>query len=289
MTTANTNISSKAMLVRLAISQWSSRKYDKKVSDKIARDYQATLDSGRYTKALLAAEAISKVSKIANEVRSYHYKNTLPWYDWGPRLLPAANYLPYTRKIQAYKTQFEAAVSDFCNNYQTYVDEARQRLNGLFNSSDYPTPSQINNYYTFSVSVDPLPDKEDFRVSLSSGEVNAIKADIEARTKEAQATAMKELWERLHNAVNNMVERLSDDKAIFRDSLIGNITELVDLLPRLNITEDVKLEAMRRQVEKRLCEYNPAELREDKGKRRKAAKAAKGILDDMAGYMGGTK
>ena len=283
------NLSNKAMLVRLAIRQWSVRKYDRNVTQKIANDYQTTVDSGRYTKVLLAVNAIRKMSKIANEVRSYHYERTLPWYDWGPRLLPAANYLEYTQKIQFYKTEFEKAVNEFVQNYQTYIDEAKNRLNGMFNQSDYPDPAAISSFYGFKVSVDPLPDKDDFRVSLGESEVAAIQADIETRTREAQAAGMRELWTRLHDAVNSMVERLSDDKAIFRDSLVGNLSEIVALLPKMNVMEDADLEAMRRDVEKRLCGYKPDQLRTDKHSRREAAKAAKAILDNMAGYMGGAK
>lgn len=281
------NLGSKAMLVRLAIKQWSVRKYDRKITQKIAKDYQTTADAGRYTKVLLAENAIRKMNKISNEARSYHYERTLPWYDWGPRLLPADNYLEYTQKIQFFKTEFEKAVHEFVQNYPTYVADAQQRLNGMFDPADYPKPSNIILFYGFKVSVDPLPDKEDFRVSLGESEVEAIKADIEARTREAQAAGMRELWTRLHDAVKNMVDRLSDDKAIFRDSLVSNLGELVSLLPKMNIVGDSDLEAMRRDVEKRLCGYKPDQLRTDKRSRREAANAAKSILDNMSGYMGG--
>ena len=281
------NLGNKAMLVRLAIKQWSVRKYDRKVTKKIAKDYNTAADAGRYTKVLLAENAIRKMSQVANEARSYHYERTLPWYDWGPRLLPAANYLEYTQKMQFFKTEYEKAVNDFIRSYPTYVVDAQQRLNGMFDPNDYPKPSVIHCYYGFKVSVDPLPDKEDFRVSLGETEVEAIKADIEARTLEAQQAGMRELWTRLHDSVKNMVERLSDDKAICRDSLVGNLSDLVSLLPKMNITGDPDLEAMRKDVEKRLCGYRPDQLRTDKKSRRQAAQAAKSILDNMSGYMGG--
>lgn len=287
--TQKTSLSNKAMLVRLAISQWSVRKYDRKASEKVAKYFNAPVEAGRYTKTLLAEEAYHRVAKVANEVRSFHYQNTLPWYDWGPRLLPAANYLEYTRKIQALKTEFEKAVTEFVHNYPSYVSDAKTRINGLFDPDDYPDPQAIGSYYDFKISVDPLPSKEDFRVNLSSTEVEAIQSDIEARTAEAQAAAMRELWNRLHEAVKAMVERLSDEKAIFRDSLVGNLTDLVGLLPRLNITDDPTLEALRADVEKRLCGYMPSQLREDKKSRRAAAKSARAILDSMSGYMGGAQ
>lgn len=286
---SNNTLSSKAMLVRLAVSQWSVRKYDKKISAKVAADYKTTTDMGRYTKVLLAENSIKKISQIANELRSYHYKNTLPWYDWGPRMLPAALYLEYTQKVQFYKTEFEKAVNEFVQNYSTYVTEAQNNLNGMFNPTDYPAPESIASYYSFAVSVNPLPDASDFRVTLSDSEISIIKSDIEARSRDAQAAAMAELWTRLHDAVQHMVARLSDDKAIFRDSLVGNIEELVVLLPKLNVTEDADLENMRRDVEKKLLGYKSDKLRTDPNSRKQAAKAAKAILDNMSGYMGGDK
>jgi hypothetical protein len=82
-----------------------------------------------------------------------------------------------------------------------------------------------------------------------------------------------------------MVERLSDPDAVFRDSLVGNIVRLTDLLPRLNLHDDPALEAMRRQIEASLCRYSPAQLRCDKQVRRQAATEAQNVLDAMSGYL----
>ena len=101
-------LNEKAMLVKLKISQWTARKYDRKISDKVARDMGADPDAGRYTKVLIANEAIEKINKLANEIRNkYHYTNTLPWLDDGSRILPAKNFQEYSQKIREYKSQFE--------------------------------------------------------------------------------------------------------------------------------------------------------------------------------------
>ncbi|MBU1067850.1 DUF3150 domain-containing protein [Patescibacteria group bacterium] len=274
------------MLVRVGISQWTGRRYDKAVSAKVATDYGTSADAGRYNKVLVAEGALKTIGKVANDARTYHYAQTLPWNDAGDRMLPSANYLVYTRKMQEFKQAFGAAVVEFCANYPDLVEDARNKLNGMFKAEDYPTVGQIADKYSFDVAVYPLPAAEDFRVSLQAAEVDAIRADIEARTQHAVQAANKELWTRLHDAVSHMADKLADDKGIFRDSLIGNVQDLCELLPRLNVFRDPALEDMRREVERRLCAETPQSLRDNPHARKATAKDASAILQAMAGYTG---
>jgi len=50
---------------------------------------------------------------------------------------------------------------------------------------------------------------------------------------------------------------------IFRDSLITNAVELCDLLTKLNVTNDTKLEHARKQLEVTMMGVTPKDLRED--------------------------
>jgi len=50
---------------------------------------------------------------------------------------------------------------------------------------------------------------------------------------------------------------------IFRDSLITNAVELCELLTKLNVTNDSKLEQARKQLEVAMVGVTPKELRED--------------------------
>jgi len=279
------NIKDKAMLIRFNVSQWTARKYDKGATAKVSNDYGNATEAARVNKTLIAQEAIKKVSSKANDARTFHYKNTLPWNDDGARILPAANYLEYTSNMRQFKADFEAAVNELVDNYPALIEDARIILNGLFEEEDYPKPSQIIRKYNFSTAVDPLPDASDFRVDLQSEEVKQIQAQIENRLQAATAEAMQDLWQRLFASVSAMVERLSDPNAIFRDSLTGNIEELVSLLPRMNLTDDPNLEAMRRTVEAKLLK-DPQTLREDKEERKQTADEAKAILDAMSAFMG---
>ncbi len=277
-------LAQKAMIVRLSITKWSARKYDRKVSREVADKYGTDQDRGRYNKVLVAQDNLTAIQKAESATRTFHYDNTLPWKDDGARILPAANFANYSAEIRKLKSDFQAATMDFCRNYPALVDQARLELAGLYDPADYPDPAAIGRKFAFEVEVDPLPTAADFRVTLQAGEVERIKAEIAGRLKEAEAEAMTDLFNRLYEVVKHMAGKLSDKEAIFRDSLVTNVQDLVDLLPRLNLTGDPHLETLRREVEAKLLGYEPDTLRKDQFARQETAQAASDILTAMAGY-----
>lgn len=278
------SLNSKAMLVSLTISQWTARKFDKKVTEEVRSTHNAG-DAGRYNKLLIANEAIKEVTKATSEARVFHYTNTLPWTDDGARILPAANYLSYCEGMRKCKAQFERAVAKFLSNYDGLKEEARVRLNTMFNEADYPDEKAIRRKYDLRTSVLPLPSASDFRVDLQEEEVEEIQRNIEERMQNAQNKAMRDLFFRLKEALDRMVERLSDPENVFRDSLVGNLVELVNLLPRLNLTDDPNLENVRREIESKLTRHAPDSLRVDPHLRKEVATDAKDILDRMSFFF----
>lgn len=281
------NLAESAMLARLSISQWTGKKHDKAISDHVAAEYRANRDAGRYTKALLAADALSAVGTAAGEARTYHYTATLPWRDDGARILPAAQFGEYSERMRELRTAFEASTAAFCSGYDGFIEEARARLNGMFRAEDYPRLDQLRRKFGFAVEIDPMPTAADFRVSLREAEADELRARIDERNRAATAAAMGDLYRRLADVVGAMSERLGDPKAIFRDTLIQNARALVELLPRLNLTADPALEALRGRVAAKLCATEPEDLRRSPLIRQVVARDAAAILADMAGYTGG--
>lgn len=256
------NLKEKALLVKFSRSQWSARKFDKKVSDEIDQAHHAH-DASRFNKILLGKEALEKGQKASNEARTFVYQQTLPWNDEGWRILPSANYLPFTMEMQKKINTIQLADQEFIDRYPDYKEEAKARLNSLFDSKDYPDPQDVLKKFETSILFQPIPDSQDFRTSqeISQADLDQMGKDLDERVKSATQEAIKDLWGRLYNAVHHVADRLSDPEAIFRDSLINNIIDLCDLLPRLNLTADPNLEAMRQEVKDRLTKYQPEDLR----------------------------
>jgi len=280
------DITKKAMLVRLSVSQWSARRLDQAASREVIESHGAVPDSGRFNKLLVDLAAVKRYQKASSEARVYHYAQTLPWGDDDSRILPASNYLNYTSRMREFRAAFEAAVAEFIGEYPALIGRASRDLNGLFKASDYPAADDLKDKFAFSVSVDPVPAADDFRVSLSEDEAAVVRADIEARVRVSINEAMADAWGRMFRAVKHLSDRLHDSDAIFRDSLIGNIKELCDVLPRLNLTDDPALAAVIGEAQASLASLDPDSLRKRPLDRAAAARDADAILSKMAGYCG---
>lgn len=274
-----------AMIVRLSISVWTARKFDKSVTAQVASDYAVDDTVGRYNKVLIAKDAIKSITQVVSSARTFHYENTLPWDDGGGRLLPSKNFVKYSKKMRAFKEKYEGAVRDFLDNYDSYRDDSAVKLGRMFNPADYPGKQEIGQKFGFSTDIEPVPVSSDFRVSLQSEEADSIKSEMDKRLKERLADATRDLYVRLNDVIAKFAERLADKDAVFRDSLVENVVELVNLLPNLNVMNDPKLEAICTETKKKLLAMEPDTLRKDEVVRAKAVKDSKAILDKMSSYF----
>ena len=251
-TATATGLQTKALTVNLTICQWSARKHDKKITKEVADTHNAKDDAGRYNKLLVAKKDLEAIQKIANAARIFHYENTLPWGDNGERLLPSANYMTYTKEMSFYKNQFENAVADFVSNYDSVIDDAKVRLNGMFDSKDYPSKLEIESKFKISASFMPLPEI-DIRLNLSQTEINNLTQQIENSFRERIAGAVADTWNRIKDQLTHMQERLTTvteegKPAIFKDSLFDNLKDLINILPKLNVTGDANIAAICEQM-----------------------------------------
>src|SRR5512138_3929903 len=136
-------LTEKAMLVRLSISQWTARRHDAQATREVIENHKASSDAGRFNKALVDPEALRPIQKIANEARTFHYAQTLPWGDDDSRILPAENYLEYTKAVRDLSDRFDQAARGFAGEYPALIERARVALNGLFRAADYPAGDDI--------------------------------------------------------------------------------------------------------------------------------------------------
>jgi hypothetical protein len=287
------DITSKAMLVNLCISQWTAQKHDKKITREVADTHGNREDMGRYQKSLVAKDALEEIKRLASAARVAHYKRTLPWRDGGDRILSSAGYFQYTQEMREYQTKWDDAVNKFVANYGQYVTDARTSLNGLFNADDYPSDAEIRAKFGLTFDLVPMPTSEDFRVDLGTEETTRIKTQIENDSRAMLDRAMKNVWERLSDVVSHAASRLKayeqspegKVKNPFRDSLVSNITELLDLLPSLNLTDDTNITQFAANIRASLTQYTPDQLRESEIVRASVVASADEIMIKMGQFL----
>jgi len=90
-----------------------------------------------------------------------------------------------------------------------------------------------------------------------------------------------DLWTRLKGVVAHMAERLNEPESRFHASLVTNICELVDLLPRLNVNQDEELNRFAGEIRDRLCGFTARDLKKNEILRAATANDAAQILTEM--------
>lgn len=283
----------KAMLASLSVKGWSGRVTDLMATDDVLMRNQATEGWGKFTKRLVAAEAVKDIKAAEAATRKAHKELTLPWDEKGFRVLPSAAWQDYSQRIGDARAAWTAAVDRLLNNYSDVIEDARRELGGLFNESDYPDVDDLREKYTFDAEVKALDVKGDFRVQIGDQEIQRLQGEIKAATEARLAHAMSDVYRRLHEVVSHMAARLrafnvtEDGKREnpFRDATLQNVQDIVSLMPALNLTGDPALTDLTRHVQETLLAADAKELREDKDTRERTAKAAEEIADAMAGMM----
>ena len=283
------NLSDRALLVQLSISQWTARKLDKKATRQVADANHTTTAAGRFNKVLLPMnEYLERVHSKSGLIRTLYYDNTLPWGLDGMQILPTTNYLNFMTTFRKEKADWEFLCREFFDHYDQLKwrakHDAQFSLGSLYNEADYPPLDDVKKKFRLDVAIFPVP-TTDFRVQLGSEELNRIQQEVEQRVKSAQNTAMLDVWQRLFDRVSKIAEKCADPKAIFRDTLMENAREICDVLPRLNFADDPNLETMRQEVEAKLL-HHPEALRNNPDLRRDTAAEARRIMNVMGGYMG---
>jgi hypothetical protein len=280
-----TSLQSRALLAVLTIRKWDARVSDKRVNQSVASSFNTNQGVGNYSKKLLPGEKqLANINALAATIRQKFYKATLPWGIDGTFILPSALYTSFTETFNEDRRAWEQLVDDFVDAYPSLQQRAKEKLGDLYNPNEYPSPQMIRKRFHMEVNFMEVP-TGDFRCSLTDDEIDFIRRDVQRKTKEAEELAMREVWQRLFDRVEHIANKLSDPEAIFRDSMLENAQEIVDLLPKLNIANDEKLEQLRNEVQKRLLNTSPKELRTNPVLRKAKAKEASAIVSAMSAFM----
>ena len=263
------SISSSALLVELNISVWPASKIDREITDKVNNDAGAVRGASQTKKNLFAGTSLRKdIADFAARVRLYHNRHTLPWADKGERMLPTALFIDYKQTMNGYERTFEMMCDNFFIEYPRLVAEAPTALQGLYKAEDYPDIEEVKQKFGFKRTVKPVPEAGDFRLDIPAEDLEEMRSEFVNQQDKKLADAMREPWERLHKTLVGMSEKLTDvegddGKKRYHDTLITNPLELCELLTKLNVTNDPKLEEARRQVELTMMGANIESIKED--------------------------
>jgi hypothetical protein len=256
-----------SVLVDLNISVWVGRKIDRGNTRKVVADNHARSSSAALvTKKLFVDNPkLEEINRVANKSRTYVSSVSLPWMG-DMKLLPMSRFLDFQETMRALSDEFYTAVKDFLKDYDVQVSAMAFKLGTLFERSEYPTDKELATKFSFGWNISPLPTSGDFRVDAEQDLRDSLREQYERAMNDRINVSMNTMWGRLKECLEHMVDRLGKDEGgknkIFRDSMLENAKELVNLLADFNISKDPNMERVRMQLHHLIDNVEPEELRE---------------------------
>jgi hypothetical protein len=287
MSILNSQSELNSFLISLRVSQWTARKMDRAATKDAKERAGAGAKAGvKVYKSIIAAQELEAIDKIVSAARSEHEKRTTPWAYRGPGAITSAGYAGYKDAMAALEKDFDKAVVRFLDVYDSERVKAQSYLGAMFNPQDYPTAGELRGKFAFAVHVEPFPNAQAFQPQgLPPAQVEEIRRDIIEANRVAINNANATAWGRVVEAVNMMETRLREysngEVTKFYDSWVGNVKELADLIPSINIANDPALKAVGMKL-RMLGAYRPDSLKNDPALRNQVVSEAKALLAQIS-------
>lgn len=315
-------LAERSILMRFSAGMPGTSRKDKRTTEDVKREKSLGDHAGKWIADLYPQNALEEISSKVGEARTYHYKVTLPFVSsddsepvdveekkssrrtTGIGILPAALIQEYSDKMRQFRGEIEHLVeSKFLANPQQWIDWAVQQHNGTFDPSNYPGCSKIAGEVVLDEAVFrekmrkkfflrteplPVPEAKHFTDTVA-GLLGTDAESVNLRVQDAAVEAQRELLKRMIAPVQAMAAKLNEapkgksKDIVFRDTLIGNIKEIVELGPKLNLTGDPAIDSFLCEMSE-LTKYTPDNLRDDKSARAEAAKKAEEIAKRLSRY-----
>lgn len=277
------SLSQRAMLVRLKRSMYQPYAHDPQMTAKVEQD-TGVRKAGRFNKRLfLDCYLLTDTNSAFNDAYAYVQRNTVPWFDDGFRMLPAAQYFDFTAGVRELLATAKRKADNLAVHWQYLVAKDMERLGPLADPNDYP--QDIRSHYDISIKFMPVPDTNDFRVAITEEDKQTLNDQLAEAEANVSKYLLVEMLKPIQHAAEKLAVPIGEKGSFFRDSLMNNITEVLERARKLNISNDPKIAEMVDEINAAMRGYTAAPdlLREDIGARSDAQAKLDAIMAKMRG------
>jgi len=285
------------MLVTISFTALGMTRTDKDASEAVTVDNHAVKGAARVVVSRLpGADAHHKaITSVQREAKDIIDKHTMHFErDW--RLLPNRRFEALVGELAGVKAKFDKAMVSLEQNASTIINRAHANK-GAFNI-DVPSEQELIQSYSMETEFRPVPAGDHFR-GLPDSTARKLAARLDNRIAENVAAAQNDILDRFRAPVKNFIERMKayDEReremaagkdpgriGVFRDTVVGNIRDLYNVLKSFNVTDDERLKELGEQVEA-LAHVNPDDLRKSDSIRDQAVERAKQIAGNLESWL----
>lgn len=204
----------------------------------------------------------------------------IPWMGTA-RMLPAALAGQYFDLRARFEREAPAKLAEFMEVYEDWRVTAPFRMGTLFNADEFPSRDLCRERIHWENLVTPLAESEQWtRIALINPEHAAAESTRmnEAITR-TRREAHQQTWTDLLGHFTHIIEVLSKDKTRLHETLLGNLNQMLDLIPAYGpLFEDQDLLRAAAAAKETLGTINIEDLRADPAMRTQAVTNARDLL-----------
>lgn len=271
---------------------------DRQASNDVTTQAGAVTGAARVVVSRLpgADEHHRAITKTQVSAKAALLRYSMPYgNDDGWRLLPNVNWNKLLPELSECKNAFDAALNAFLADLPNV--RARALANKGTLNVEIPTEDELRNAYGMETEFRPVNNGR-FR-GLPEAVAQKLEAHAKAKLSAAVQAATQDTLERFVQPLDYFIERMVkyDEReaalargqdvgktGIFRDSVVENVKELVDVVASFNVMGDERLAALSHRLQPLLVK--PDALRDDVQVRHGAEKAAREVLADLKEWLG---
>jgi len=286
MNTVQKNIAERALLVSVTSRKAQRTRKDNDETKALLAAHNADDDAAAVIGTLFPGDPrIKRIDQAFSAAKGYVDSVSFPYSNTrGLRIVPAERFFEVTNELNRHKDNIRSVVSDAAAEYQTMLDEAATKRNGMFTASDYPrTAEEFTDCFELRVTFLPFPDKRHILVQLGNEAVQEIAANVDAQIQEALGNVTTRLAKQLHVFLRRVVENLSKEKPTIRDSLLGNLKDFCASFDAMNLNDNAELRSLKLEVQV-LADLDQKDIKENIEKRTEAARKAGDLLKKLSDY-----
>jgi flagellin-specific chaperone FliS len=233
---------------------------------------------------------MAQMKGLITEARAFHYDHTMPWP--GAQAIIMNRLVPkYTEGITKFQNRIEDLLGSLETEWDTMITNAKTTLGPAFDATQYPTIEEVKAACYVRAKFDPVPQPNDFDELQQVEETikQKIKTQAQHDTTEAFNHAVMTGWDRLRAAITNARDNLAKDPDAgqrFRTEWHGNLTQLLQIMEGLNISNDPELTTLAAECES-LLEFSPDALKQSQTRRDRKLNEAEAIVSKLDGIFAG--
>jgi hypothetical protein len=281
-------IQNSAILCSVKLTKLGNSRKDKDATRALAAEKGASARAVKVSKELLPDNQLLRdITQLDDEIRAKLRTYALPW-DAANWLLPTAHFAKFSAAIDGLARARESLVMDFVRDYPAAVLRAEKQLGAMYDPYNYTHPDDVADAFTADIVYAPIPTAGDFRIDMESSAVAELADNYEQALEAKQRALTMDTWDRIREVAEALEDRLTDDPnakvtktgaKTFRDTLVTNAEEIIELLEGFNITNDPDVARVRQELAIALNGVTPDALRNNAALRSQVASAAASVLN----------